>query len=402
MRRLFLIIATCTFTCTATAQVLDCIHTKDGSVYNGFISEQIIGKQVSIYAENASIVFNKKDISNQRFDYFDFDRLSDSSKELVRYQCEDSMLNLTSFEYNGVYYENLYVCETADSTIRMFALTPRTYWIPWSSLNKIVRKSHEEVPYGIIDIITLKSGERLVGQIIEQDIAKSISLRDKTGRIHVINSTDILSTMQDVISTKHTIWDQTPILDRIILSNGEHLMGVITSRVMGQYVSIQTKHQDQPHRVAYSDITKYQKTRNQEYKPYVPDTTKVVRLNDIDVETISLEAREGMYHNLEEFEYSYFVGDELKLSLKNIPHGKTVTLYEYKGIPSAAYGRSKKGQVIGQFIGPNDQPIYETTFYVEDDFMVCDITVKKPGKYFLSIDGFETGLNIMFDSTHKN
>ena len=81
MRRIIMLIAASSMALAASAQTIDRIYTKDGSVYNGFISEQVPGKQVMIYAENASIVFKQKDMQNQRKDYYEFDRLSESSKE---------------------------------------------------------------------------------------------------------------------------------------------------------------------------------------------------------------------------------------------------------------------------------------------------------------------------------
>jgi hypothetical protein len=33
----------------------------------------------------------------------------------------------------------------------------------------------------------------------------------------------------------------------------------------------------------------------------------------------------------------------------------------------------------------------------KDDQEVCDLIIRKPGKYYVAIDGFKTGLNVVFE-----
>ena len=50
MRKIIFTIAACAISLSSFAQSLDKVMTKDGSYYNGFISEQTPGKQVFVYA----------------------------------------------------------------------------------------------------------------------------------------------------------------------------------------------------------------------------------------------------------------------------------------------------------------------------------------------------------------
>lgn len=401
MYKVIIILAACFLTFGASAQRIDKIQTKDGSFYNGFISEQVPGKQVMIYAENASVIFRKKEILNQRKDYYDFQQLSESSKDLIRGVCDTTALQLCAFEYRGNYYENLYIGETADSTVRVLALTPRTYIVPWKDLYKTSRLSFNDDPYGIRDVVTLKSGERLVGQIVEQEISKAMSIREQNGNIRAIDAGDVLSVMSERISEKHPLWDQTPLLDRVVFDNGTMMEGFITSRLMGQHVNMLMRYSHDPQMIPMKNIRKYQKTRNRDYKEYAPDTAKVVRLCDKDVELLCLDEKDGVYVYRDTLVHTYFTGTELMLAVKNIPHDRTLALYEFVPVDEKSGSRKKdKPEIMAIPVEAN--PVYETRLYEEDGFMVCDVIARKAGKYFLTVDGFSAGLNLVFVNKSEN
>ena len=353
-----------------------------------------------IYAENASIVFKQKDMQNQRKDYYEFDRLSESSKEIVRHITDTTALQLASFEYKGAYYENLYMNEVLDSTIRANALTPRTYIIPWNDLLKTSRVATNDDPYGTKDIVTLKSGERLIGQITAQEISKSMTLLTESGAIRTINVADILSIMSEKISEKHTLWEQTPLLDRLVLDGGATMEGFITSRLMGQHVNILQKYAQDAQQIPMKNIRKYQKTRNRDYKVFAPDTAKIVRLNDKDAVMLALDCEDDVYVCKDTLTNTFFTGTEIRLAVKNVPHDKRVALYEC--IPADGKFEAvlknmlKKDKEEAMVIPADAHPVYETPLIEEDGFMVCEIVVRKAGKYYLTIDGFNAGLNLIF------
>lgn len=398
MRKSFIILAATFLSLSAAAQTIERIQTRDGSVYNGFISEQQPGNHIHVYAENGTIFFKKSDMLNLRKDYYDFQLLSEESKQMLRHHCDTTSLLLSSFEYKGRYYENLFVTEYLDSTVRALAVTPRTYILPWSDLVKTTRLAYTSVPYGIRDIITLKSGERIVGQIVEQVVSKSIVLRDDKGFDHNLNSADVLSVMSEKISEKNPLWMQTPLLDRLVFANGSVLEGFITSRLMGQHINLLMKYSNEPQQVSVKDIVKYQKTRNHEYKPYVPDTAKVITLNDKPVELLALTEEDGLYHYKDTLVQTFFTDDELHLAFKNIDCAKTAALYEYVDVSDTSSTRAKSKKKIDkcEAIAVNANPLYETPYIEDDGYFKCTVIVRKPGKYFLTIDGFKSGLNLEF------
>jgi hypothetical protein len=94
------------------------------------------------------------------------------------------------------------------------------------------------------------------------------------------------------------------------------------------------------------------------------------------------------------------VGSVLKIKIKNIPHQKTAALYEYTKLDSATNPIKSilKKDEIKFAIFTDTAPIYETVFTEEDNYLVAEVTVRKSGKYFLAIDGFDSGLNIKVEA----
>ena len=57
MKRLLILVAILAMPTMSSAQIIEEVHTKNGSKYAGYISEQIPGKQMSVCTESAYIVF---------------------------------------------------------------------------------------------------------------------------------------------------------------------------------------------------------------------------------------------------------------------------------------------------------------------------------------------------------
>ena len=392
MKRIF-ILALLIAPVIASAQVIEEVYSKEGSVYSGYISEQHPGKQMSVYVEYAYMVFNKADVVDSRKDYYDFNLLPDRSKALIRDICDTSSLYLTSLMYKGQHYENLYVKEVSETAYYAYSLAPRTYILPWNSIVKICKVPLEGYPYGIREVVTLKNGERIVGQILEQETAKGMTIKDVDGRLHRVNSNDVLSVLVEKISDKHNMWEQTPLLDRIVTADGTMLEGLITSRILGQNVNLLMKFSSEPQQLRVENIKKYQKTRNKEFNKYVVDTAKIVRLNDADVKLVALVKEKNMYVVKDENFSTFNMGTELSLVIKNIPHGKTVGIYELRTV--------KKKKIESIVMQADALPVYETTFNKSDDYKECYLVIRKPGKYYISVDGFESGLNVVFENKEE-
>ena len=398
MRRFVLSLVASMSVFGASAQSIDKILTKDGSEYVGFISEQVPGKHVLVFAEHASLMLKHKEMLNVRTDHYNFDLLSDEAKAIAGALCDTALFKLSSFEYRGRYYENMHISDRMDSTVRVHAFTPRTYIIDWKDLVKTVRISQNEAPYGVRDVVTLKQGERLTGQIVAQTISESLILLQDNGLRREIKNSDILSIMSEKISDKHTLWEQIQLLDRVIFKNGSEAVGFITSRVMGQNINMLSRYAHHSEQYQMKNIQKFQKTPNPDFLPYVVDTVKVLTLNTRKAEMVTLQEKNGVYMMCDTL-FQNFIGETsnmtLALSFKNIEHAKNIALYEYVEVNAPSGIKAifnKKAPSFGIPVGA--RPVYRTALEKNGDFMTCEIVIDDYGKYFLSIDGFKSGINI--------
>ena len=58
----------------------------------------------------------------------------------------------------------------------------------------------------------------------------------------------------------------------------------------------------------------------------------------------------------------------------------------------------KNGKEHSFVIAEDALPIYETTLNdADDDVKECRLVIRKPGKYYIAVDGFDAGLNVVFE-----
>lgn len=395
MKRLLLLAAIFMTPVVSFAQIIEEVHTKNGSKYSGYISEQLPGRHMAVYTESAYIVFNNDEVVDSRRDYYDFNRLPETSKELIREIADTTSLYLTSFEYKGNRFEDLFVVEKSEKSLYAYSLTPRTYYIPWGEITGTSKKPIDGASYGLRDVVTLKNGERIVGYIVDQDTAQGMTIAKTDGSQQTVKVNDILSVLVEKLSDKHSIWEQAPLLDRIITTDDTMLEGLITSRIIGQNVNLLMKFSSEPQQIKVVNIKKYQKTRNSAYKKFVVDTTKLTRLNDTDVTLVTLTKDGDQYIRTENNVNTFTIGTDLNLYVKNIPYGETIAVYEFQMV--------KNGKEHSFVIAKDALPIYETTLNdADDDVKECRLVIRKPGKYYIAVDGFDAGLNVVFESKKED
>jgi hypothetical protein len=75
---------------------------------------------------------------------------------------------------------------------------------------------------------------------------------------------DISSFTSDISRTEN-LFKQIPLLDVIVLKDDSMVTGFITSRVMGKYISIYSKEQQDELVVELAKIARYRKIENPDY-----------------------------------------------------------------------------------------------------------------------------------------
>lgn len=280
IRKLYNVIILCSLGLTLSAQNIEQVYTDDGSIYEGYISEQIPGERISVYALKATLSVPTKNISTTYTVYRHFSVLPESAKQWFRENGDTTSIVLSSFEHKGEIVDDVIIFSKDAKETKFVSFANKTYVLPWNTVKKTVKLNSSYVPYGIQDIVTLKNGDRLTGHIKEQILGDSIKLRKEDGNIVIIPVQDIVSLNSAAVDMSTPIWKQTPLLDRIVLEDGsEDIDGFISSRTSGSSITIIRRDSGYEESIPLVKIKKYQKMYNPEFVAY--DSTQNTETYDL-------------------------------------------------------------------------------------------------------------------------
>ena len=372
-----------------SAQNIERVYTKTGDIYEGFISEQVPGEYIAIFAEKATITVPSKDVANIRNDYRPFCSLSESAKVWFRENEDTVAVMLTSFEVEKQFVDNVVIVSKDNKETKYISFANKTYRIPWDSLRKTCKSIDFDIPYGVRDIVTLKTGERLTGGIVEQTIGESLKVKTEDGIEHGVLAEDVLSVRSEVVDEEVELWRQAQMLDRIYVDGDEAIEGFIVSRVMGQKLNILKLGSNIEQSISLSDIKKYQKFWNKDYAEYEPpviDTTKVIRINGNEVKLSETFTDDNNYYVTDSLNVIVKAGEDLKLYVQNHSIEKTAQIFKTESVKFSYKDDVKHYGKMYPAIKKDSDPVYESAFIKDDDnHDVCNIVIRKKGVYLLSI-----------------
>lgn len=392
-RLLFLSSLFITICISLTAQNIERVYTKNGDIYEGFISEQIPGEYIAIFAEKATITISSKDIKNLRNDYRPFHSLSESAKAWFRESHDTLAVMLTSFELGSQIIDNVLIIDEDNKNTKYLSFTNQTYKIQWNSIKKTTKSIDFDVPYGTRDIITLITGERLIGGIIEQVIGESLKVQTEDGQEHILQTEDVLSVRSEIVDNEVSLWNQLRMLDRIFVGE-EAIEGFIVSRVMGQKLYIHNHVTDVEQSIPLQDIKKYQKYWNKDYTEYQPpiiDTAKVVRINGNEVKLTETFKDDKNYYVSDSLSILIKTGEEIELDIQNYPCERTAQVYKAEYVKFTSKENADRHGKVYPAIKLDSDPIYESAFIENgDNHGTCNIVIRKKGVYILSFKDLES------------
>lgn len=369
------------------AQDIEVVYSRDGSEYRGYISEQVPGKWICVYSDSASLVLQMSKVENLRVEYRRYSSLPVKAQKYFREYDDTTYIKLCSFEYEGVYYDNLYKRSSDANSLYVLSFNPQTYKILWKDLVRDVKYEYADVPYGIRDILLLRTGERYVGQIIEQNIGKNIVFKTVDGDVHRVSDTDILSIRSEKIGDED-LFSQIELLDRLILKDGTSVIGFIESRVMGGKIALVTDGSGAIRNIDISDISIYQKLLNKDYVPYIYDydTIRSIKMNGSEVLTTDVYEYKGYTYLSDSLMYSIRKGESITFVLHNYVIDNAVELYslkrkKYKGTEDALRDCTTYRFNEGS---KNLMEVFALENVNED--LVFKFKMSKPGVYVLRLD----------------
>lgn len=256
--------------CPLVAQNIDQVYVKDGSVYEGYISEQIPGKSLTVTTEKATLVVESSDVVSIDYTSRRVGELPERLREwaLENRDWTDRVDVATVSLRNDRELHDVIVLEQG-ARLKLLSMADDRFTLPWSELLRTTKTPNsDDAESGIRDIITMKAGTRYEGQIIEQMLPEAeIKIRSLDGVVYTASMKQVQSLGSERIDFNIPLWKQTPLLDRVELKNGETVEGFILSRRVGTDITMAVRQTGAEKTIPLSEIAVYRKEVNASYDP---------------------------------------------------------------------------------------------------------------------------------------
>lgn len=256
-----------------SAQNVEQIYMKSGSIVEGYISEQKPGKYITFQTTRATIVVNSDSLQNKITEKIPLESLPEKWKNWALQNnkyIEDEgskQLELSTLEFNNSTFAKVFLLEKG-SLIKFLDLTPNQYTFTWGDMYRTTRNKRPENLYsGIIETLVLDDNTQVAGQIIEQFPGKDLKIATDNGEILTFRYNQIKQIKTEKLNQKSSLWTQIQLLDKIhIRGEKSPLQGFISSRTLNQELTIELE--DNTERtIPLKQITSYAKVPNPQYAP---------------------------------------------------------------------------------------------------------------------------------------
>ncbi len=277
----------------ATAQDIDQVYTKNGSVYEGYIAEQIPGKSLSIATERATLQIESSDVTSISYVTKSVEELSEQLQEWIKeHQDSVSHVEVATVSIKGDRQLREALVLEHGSRLKLLSVTADRYDLNWDDVLRTTKTLNiEGAQSGIRDIVTMNNGARYEGQIVEQKIPEAeIKVKVLDGNIYTASMKEVMSIRSERIDFNAPLWEQTPLLDQVELTDGETVEGFIVSRKIGSDITMILRETGIEKTIPLSRIAKYRKSINADF--VAPEAPEEVAETPKPVEGVLLDGKE--------------------------------------------------------------------------------------------------------------
>lgn len=290
MKRFVLSLIASVFCLCVSAQNYEQIHTKDGSIYEGYITKQLPGQSITVFSVKTTRMIPDENVASRKTVKKAYNTMPEAYREAFPSEepatdVEVSTLILKS----GAVYKSAIILESG-LNLKVLTFDEGLTTLAWSDLAKTTRTPYvANAGKGLKDVIILSStAERVEGQVIEQNIARgTLIFKDSAGNVLNLKNSDVTAIRVEVLDEEASFWSQVPLCDRLLLKNGSKLEGLIVAKQFGKSVTIKTS--DDQKTLTLDKIAAYEKYLNPIYEAPVPEVVEeepeeVVVLADVYVD----------------------------------------------------------------------------------------------------------------------
>lgn len=385
--------------CTwASAQNPDVVYDTAGNIYDGYMECQQPGRSITVQSYKTTVVFPAEEAKTIVYSSKMLCQLPDDFAELFPEATDTTVVEVVTITTSsGTTYRDALLQESG-VTYKIVVCDNKSYTVPWNELFKIAHGKYDlSASKGVLDVIVLKTGERLEGQILEQNIKSGqIKFITRDGTIVSYNTSSILAIRLEPLDKSISIFEQSPLIDRLKLRDGTSVEGIITSKVIGKQVELVEK-SNQRKIISVSEIVTYYKMLNSSYTPddtpadTVVETTSDLVFNGMDAKFASIfEDDSYLYISTSEdsLECRASVGANVRIKMKTAV--KTYEIKFFETTARKAVFLKKEGSITRKSteLWPafrlNQSASVNINFISNDgNYMEFECSFGKPGVYVL-------------------
>lgn len=256
---------------TVSAQNIEQIFMKSGSVVEGYIAEQNPGKHLIIQATKATIVANSDSLKDKITERILAENLPPEWKEWAEENNKYidnagvKQLELVTLEFKNSVYSKVFILEKG-SLVKFIDLSPNRYTFKWGDMYRTVKSERPDNLFsGLKEVVVLADGSTVDGQIIEQFPGKDLKIVTDKNEVLSYKFDQVKQINTEKLNPKMDLWPQVQLLDKIsVKGEDSDLVGFISSRTLGKELVIEFENGNK-RTIPQNQILSYAKIPNEKY-----------------------------------------------------------------------------------------------------------------------------------------
>lgn len=216
------------------------VTLKNGSVINGDIVVQRVGNELTINAENATLMIALKDVVSKNTRKVKYENLS---REMKRWALENRALKgdaygryaeLVDLKTKKNTYTGLIRMPQDGNAVNTYLLvTPSTINVKWDEVQTIEKNTSRDIKYGLIDNVTTYSDKKYTGKIVSQTPGRSLTIRTDKGLV-TLSSKDVKEIRKTKPAGADSYYSEIDFRNVIVSKDGKEKDGLVTMQHYGK------------------------------------------------------------------------------------------------------------------------------------------------------------------------
>lgn len=302
MKKIFIfVVLTTMFLSSVNAVVVQKVYLKNGTILNGYIQQQDNDDNITFRSDDAVICVpgNNATTAERVYKYEELDQRwkewgeknnafngTGDVRTLILNEimfkpidsADTGMDSVANFMYKNSFEDNFAIRHSNVTKVKVLEkgvnikyleLTPNTYTFKWSDVERIVAdKRPKTLLSGIDRVYQLENGQEVRGQYAGES-ETTLSLYTGDGMIETFDIEKVAKYFFKPVNPNQSIFEQSELIDVIQTKNQGTFRGLIVERnfTSGNNYLVIMQQTGSSQIVKFSDVSRYSKEDNADYKP---------------------------------------------------------------------------------------------------------------------------------------